>query len=411
MAAAFLALNAVFGRHFEVDPVEALENAAADARKPSGQFVFDIQTHYVAAPRNVPFALALRRGGRRLNPALQKDRGTMEDVYLENYIKEVFLDSDTDVAVLSGIPAASDASDILTPNELAKGRDLINQLTASQRLVAHGVIAPNKGPSELDEMRRQAQQLKIGAWKCYTGLTFHNAPNAWRVDDEKVGYPMLETARKLGVRNVCLHKGLPLQNTGVDGWHPRDIERAASDFPDINFIVYHSGFQAFDGWAGAGPDRFKPPARVNWVTDLCEIRQRNPKLTNIYAELGSTFGGMVVISPMLCGHVLGMLIQSLGADHVLWGTDSIWWGTPQWQIEAFRRFTMPDILMERFGYTPLTPEVKNAILGLNAAPLYGIDPAAQRHPMPPDYIARLKAAYQHDGPAPSLTQYGWVTRT
>ena len=144
------------------------------------------------------------------------------------------------------------------------------------------------------------------------------------------------------------------------------------------------------------------------MTDLCEIRRRNPKLTNVYAELGSTFGGIVVMSPLLCGHVLGMLIQSLGADHVLWGTDSIWWGTPQWQIEAFRRFTMPDVLMERFGYTPLTPDVKNAILGLNAAPLYGIDPGAHRQPIPPDYIARLKAAYRHEGPAPSLTQYGWV---
>ena len=69
-------------------------------------------------------------------------------------------------------------------------------------------------------------------------------------------------------------------------------------------------------------------------------------------------------SPMLCGHVLGMLIQSLGADHVLWGTDSIWWGSPQWQIEAFRRFTMPEPLMARLGYRPLTPEVKAQILGL-----------------------------------------------
>ena len=144
------------------------------------------------------------------------------------------------------------------------------------------------------------------------------------------------------------------------------------------------------------------------MTDLCEIRQRNPALTNIYAELGSTFGMMVITAPMLCGHVLGMLIQGLGADHVLWGTDSIWWGSPQWQIEAFRRFTMPDLLMQRFGYRPLTADVKAQILGLNAARVYGVDPNAHRNAVPADFVSKLKAAYRHEGATPSLTQYGWV---
>jgi uncharacterized protein len=116
----------------------------------------------------------------------------------------------------------------------------------------------------------------------------------------------------------------------------------------------------------------------------------------------------VITSPMLCGHVLGMLVQTFGADHVLWGTDSIWWGSPQWQIEAFRRFTMPEPLMKRFGYGPLTPDVKAQILGLNAARVYGIDPAAHRNPVPPDYVSKLRAAYREEGPRPSLTQYGWV---
>jgi predicted TIM-barrel fold metal-dependent hydrolase len=370
--------------------------------------VFDIQTHHVAAPRQFPGLLGLRAQGRRWNPALASDRGTMDDLYLANYIKEIFLDSDTDAAVLSGIPSVTDATNILPPDEMARTRDLVNQLTASHRLVAHGLVAPNKGSRDLDEMRRQAEQLKIGAWKGYTGIEFGDPPRTWRVDDEKVAYPMLEASRRLGVKNICLHKGLPFPNTPPEAWHPRDLERAARDFPDLNFIVYHAAFRELRSWIGAPPERFQPPARVDWVTDLCEIRQRNPKLTNIYAELGSTFGQMVITVPMLCGHVLGMLIQSLGADHVLWGTDSIWWGSPQWQIEAFRRFTMPDLLMQRFGYRPLTADVKAGILGLNAARVYGIDTGATRHPMPPDFVSRLKAAYREEGPTPSLTQYGWV---
>jgi uncharacterized protein len=408
MAAAFLALNAVFGRFFEVDPVEALESAAADARRPSDQFVFDVQTHHVAAPRQFAFLLGLRRLGRSWNPALEKDRGTMEDLYLDNYIKEIFLDSDTTVAVISGIPSATDAGNILPPDKMAETRDVINRLAASQRLIAHGLVSPNKGAADLDEMRRQAANLKISAWKGYTGLPFGTPPKPWRVDDETVAYPMLEASRRLGIKNICLHKGLPLQGGVEEYWHPRDIERAARDFPDLNFIVYHSAFHSLRPALEAARDEFRTSSRVDWVTDLCDIRLRNPGLTNIYAELGSTFGQMVITSPLVCGHVLGMLVQALGADHVLWGTDSIWWGSPQWQIEALRRFTMPESLMKRFGYGPLTPDVKAQILGLNGARVYGIDPGVHRHPVPADYVSKLKAAYRDEGPRPSLTQYGWV---
>ena len=64
-------------------------------------------------------------------------------------------------------------------------------------------------------------------------------------------------------------------------------------------------------------------------------------------------------------------------DRILWGTDSVWYGPPQSLIDAFRRFTIPDSMRERFGYPPLTPATKDAILGANAEALYGITrPAA-----------------------------------
>ena len=408
LAAAFLAMNQVFGSFFAVDPVEALEPAAFAQSQLRGQFIFDIQTHHVAAPRQVPWLLGLRRMGRRWNPDLEKDRGTMEDLYLENFIKEVFLDSDTTVAVISGISSATEATNILPPHKMAETREIINRLAASQRLLSHGLIAPNKGPGDLDEMRRQVENLGSSAWKGYTGLPFGSPPRAWWVDDQRVAYPMLETARRLGVRNVCLHKGLPLSGGVEEHWHPKDLERAARDFPDLNFIVYHSAFRSLEASLPAARDGFRHSARVDWVTDLCGIRRRNPGLTNLYAELGSTFGMLVITSPLLCGHVLGMLIQALGDDHVLWGTDSIWWGSPRWQIEAFRRFQMPEALMARFGVAPLTAEAKARIFGLNAARLFGVDPGAHRNPVPRDFVSRMKAAYLEQGPLPSLAQYGWI---
>jgi hypothetical protein len=69
---------------------------------------------------------------------------------------------------------------------------------------------------------------------------------------------------------------------------------------------------------------------------------------------------------------------------------------------------MPEPLMKIFGYRPLTPDVKAQILGLGAARVYGVDPSVHRNPVPHDFVSKLKAAYLHEGPAPSLTQYGWV---
>ena len=407
MAAAFLAMNAVFGRFFAVDPAEAWEAAAVSERQPPGQFVFDVQTHHVAARRESPSLLRWREIARRFNPDLRGREVRKEELYLENYIKEVFLDSDTSVAVISGIPSENERTNILPPDKMTETREIVNRLVASRRVVAHGLIAPNKGLGDIVEMEWQAQKLKIEAWKGYTGQPLGSARQQWAADDERVAYPMLEASRRLRVRNICLHKGLPFPGTAVDAWHPRDIEKAARDFPDLNFIVYHSGFKSVEE---SMRTNFGPgdPARVDWVTDLCEIRQKNPRLTNIYAELGSTFGLTVITAPRLCGHILGMLIQSLGADHVLWGTDAIWWGSPQWQIEAFRRFEMPESLMATFGYQPLTPEVKAKILGLNAAAVFGVDPNAVLNPVPRDFVSRMKAAYLEEGPQPSLTQYGWV---
>jgi hypothetical protein len=105
-----------------------------------------------------------------------------------------------------------------------------------------------------------------------------------------------------------------------------------------------------------------------------------------------------------------MILDAFGDDHLLWGTDSVWWGSPQWQIEALKRLEMPEPLMKRFGYAPLTTEVKRKILGLNAARVYGVDPEATRQALPSDYLDRLRKLAAEAGPdARSNLQYGWVS--
>ena len=410
MATAFAALNRAFGDYFTVHAAEMMEPAAAQELK-TDYFIFDVQTHHVAVGRTrvgTVNLLDFRRMGAPLNPALGKSEPKPEDLYLENYVKEVFLDSDTAVAAISGVPSLTDDANILPAGQMVRTRSLINQLTRSRRMVSHGLFSPDLGVKNKESMQAQAEKLKIDAWKGYTGQGLGPNKDGWWADDEKVAYPALEYSRKLKVTNICLHKGLALGLFNEEHCHPKDIVKASKDFRDLNFLIYHSGFKALEAALPAAEEGFRKNPYVPWVSDLCEWRKKNPHMTNVYMELGSTFGMMAITQPLLCCHVLGMIIDAFGADHVLWGTDSIWWGSPQWQIEALRRLQMPDQLIKQFGYKPLTVEVKRQIFGLNAARVYGVDPKAKRNPVPGDYIDQLKKLYKQAGHAPSNTQYGWV---
>jgi hypothetical protein len=125
-------------------------------------------------------------------------------------------------------------------------------------------------------------------------------------------------------------------------------------------------------------------------------------------ELGTVYAFSVITHPEIAGHLLGQIIDGYGADHVLWGTDCIWWGSPQWLIESFRRFQIPENLQEKFGYAPISDADREIIFGLNAAGLYDIDVDAARKAIPNDALTKMKVAYQEAGPEPSNTAYGWV---
>jgi uncharacterized protein len=407
MATAFLALNKVFGDYFTVRAAEAAEPAAAQEGRVD-YFIFDVQTHHVEAGRELPLLIDWRNQARAWNSFLEGPAEPAE-IHLENYIKEVFLDSETDVATISGVPSLSDEENILPPDKMARSRNWINLIARSRRMVSHGLFSPDLGSRNLESMHVQAEKLKLEAWKGYTGLGLGADKNGWWVDDEKVAYPALELARKLKVRNICLHKGLALGLFNEEHCHPRDIAKVSKDFPDLNFLIYHSGLRSVEDAARAVRPDAPDGGRLPWVSDLCEMRRQNPRMTNVYMELGSTFGMSVITSPEAACHILGMIIGAFGADHVLWGTDSVWWGSPQWQIEALKRLQMPESLQKRYGYQPLTTEVKRQIFGLNAARLYGVDPQERRNPVPSDYVDRLRDLYkQAGGPMPSNTQYGWV---
>jgi uncharacterized protein len=419
VAGVLLAMNAVFGRFFDIGEIELLESAAFAEQQGTPYFIFDVQTHYVGSHYDPANAEDHRKGGvskqgllslrRRIreagiNPKLTADTGTLDDLSWRNFVKEIFLDSETTIGLISTPPGPYPQEAVVPPREMAHIRDEVNRVAGSQRMLAHGLVTPQLGSADLDFMAMQAETLKVDAWKCYTGSCPKGFDRGWWMDDERIAYPMLERARKLSVKRVCVHKGLPLGPV-PDYNHPKDLIKASKDFPDIDFLVYHSGFKSAEDMKGLAAKTGEIP----WTTEFCRMKQQEPGIGNIYMELGSTFGQLVTTQPEACAHLLGQIIQTFGADHVLWGTDSIWYGTPQWQIDAFRRFQIPDYLIDRHRYQSLTRQVKEQVFGLNAARIFGIDVHAVRHDVPKDALSHIRMSYLEEGPEPSHRVYGWVT--
>ena len=137
----------------------------------------------------------------------------------------------------------------------------------------------------------------------------------------------------------------------------------------------------------------------------------------------------------MAAHILGQLLKFLGEDRVVFGSDSVWYGSPQWQIEALWRFEIPEEMRERYGYPELTETAKRKILGLNSARLYQLSSTrtvtaqGEYRPVPPDYasrisdelktllefpgfaadnLSRMKSEYLAKGAVPSNTRYGWI---
>lgn len=420
IAAGLLAMNQVYGALFQVAPSEVEEPAAAAAsrRALEHQFIFDVQLHFVHDKYAFEGLLGLREMAKAWNPRLAGERVSFDRYKFDNFVKEVFLDSQTDVGLLSGAPSDDLDNWFLSNGQLAEARALVNAVAGSRRLLCHAVFTPGQ-PGWLDELERAITELKPDSWKGYTiGDPLQPSRFPWRLDDEKLVYPAYERMLKAGITTVCIHKGLLPENYAdafPEQWEyakVEDLGQAAKDWPGLDFVIYHSALKPFGSLPEQHLARFEETGRIDWVTDLAEIPGKYG-VANVYAELGSTFASSAVTHPRHCAALLGTLIREMGSDHVLWGTDSVWYGSPQWQIEAFRRIEIPDDLQKSRGFAPLGAAdgpVRNAILGLNAARLYrlALEQAGKPVGLAGDYFSGLRRDYEAAGPRPSNRSYGFV---
>lgn len=346
-------------------------------------FIFDIQTHRVERTNATysTFLSILPQGG--------CGKGVPGCFTKEEYARKFFLESDTTCTVLSGIPA-TDGQNPLSNDEIAQTRDFIRGIAQdTERVITHAMILPNYNHDmQIAQMGPLMEKNKpLGAWKCYTPWGPGNGVTGFWLDDPATGLPFIEHGRELGVKVFCCHKGLPLPGFDNNYGDPKDIGVVAKMFPDTKFVVYHSAYNYGNGDESVGYTM----GDKGGVNSLVTAMMNNGLGTgsNVYGEIGTTWY-QVMRNTTQATHILGKLLKYLGEDNVVWGTDCMWYGSPQEQITTFMSFKMDETIRMKEGYPDLTPTIKNKILGLNSAKVFGVDPTATRCGIKETALAQLK---------------------
>jgi predicted TIM-barrel fold metal-dependent hydrolase len=215
------------------------------------------------------------------------------------------------------------------------------------RFIVNGRFDPRDGEAGLRQLEEDAARWNLQGVKLYTAEWHENGSRGWKLTDDEC-YRYLDKCQELGIRNIHAHKGPTIWPLNKDAFAADDVDQAATDFRDLNFIVEHSGIPRID--------------------DFAYLAVQEP---NVYAGLSVVIGAHMHARPKTFARFMGELLFWVGEDRMTFGSDySIW--LPKWQVEGFVDWQMPDD--EAFSdYPRLTTAGKKKILGLNVARLYGIE--------------------------------------
>jgi hypothetical protein len=390
-----------------LDTAACQETLASNA-----EFIVDAHTHHVIpngpwatnAPETVGLILGMLPAGCTDDPRLDcVDRAT--------YLHDMFLASDTTVAVLTDVPNSGPSNAPIPFPEAMDTQQILAGLAhgGASRLLVENVIAPNVGPlaATLDEMSAAAATGQVAAFKVYTAWS--PSGQGYSLENPGIGLPTVQHAHDLGVKVFVAHKGLPLVNFDPTFNHPDDMVAVSRQFPDMNFVIYHA---AWDPSHVEGP--YDPSATIGIDTLLAALdRHGVPPNDNVWVDV-ATMWRQLLTQPDQAAHAVGKLLKRVGDKRVMWGTDAIWYGSPQPQIMGMRAFQITAEYQDRFGYPALTDEIKASIFGTNAAALFGIDVTATRCALTQDPLTSKiseTAQLRSDGALPSpWTPHGPTTR-
>jgi len=243
-----------------------------------------------------------------------------------------------------------------------------------ERFVLNGRFDPREGLSGMRELERQNEEYDLQGVKLYTA-EWHEGSKGWRLDSDDA-FDFLELCVDLGIENIHPHKGPTIRPLNRDAFDVKDVDDAATSFPELNFIVEHLGLPRLD--------------------DFCWIAAQEP---NVY-------GGLAVAAPMAqnrprkFGEIMGELLFWMGEDNILFGSDYALWN-PDWLVETVMNAELTPDQRDEYG-VELTTDVMKKVMGENAAELYDIDIEAKKETFREDDVTEefgLESHYDRTGAA------------
>ena len=257
--------------------------------------------------------------------------------------------SDTDMIVAQPLPLTDLFHDGLSPWEKCA------EMAAKHpdRAVFWGSVNPLEGKKALDLMTRQVEDHGAKAFKFYNVRYDYGQPFPWRMDDPRVAFPVFEHAQKLGVNLIGVHKGVPLGPQPIEHTRTFDMDGAAANFPDINFVIFHVGLPWLD-----------------------EVLWQIVRFPNLYASIAATVNFIApppaACSPRRSARCCGGAARTRSSTAASRRS-----GTRSGRSRSSGTSSCRRDIVEEYGWPPLTEQAKRKILGGNLARLHGIDPEAK----------------------------------
>jgi predicted TIM-barrel fold metal-dependent hydrolase len=261
----------------------------------------------------------------------------------------VFEESTEDMAMAQAVPIFDWFTDGFAPihaqYEFAQAYPERGLFCGGVDPVYHGVERAR------EEIVRQVEEMGARSFKFYNA---HPNGRSWRCDDRELAYPLYQRIMEMGIDVVQFHKGVPFGPIYMEDFRPNDIQGAAYDFPDLNFVIHHL----------AEP----------YEQEAISICARYP---NVYLALSGPASNYL-LAPRKFQKQLGQMLQECGSEKLLWGSEAALYGSPQPYLEAFLEMEIPEDLQEGYGYPQVTREDKRRILGENFARLMKVDVEEKR---------------------------------
>jgi hypothetical protein len=288
----------------------------------------------------------------------------LKDWSIQELAHMLFVEGDVDLAVHHVLPLQTLYHDGLCSYE--KTREIRKRYP--DRFLVYAGVDPLRGTAALEELEQQVEALQPSGLKLYPaawlGESFRHT--GWRMDDASIAFPLFERARKLGIKNIAVHKGLPMGAVPIEAYKVDDIGGAADAFPELNFEIVHGGMAFLD-----------------------ETGMQLSLFPNVYVNLEVT-GALLVKRERWFAEALAGLLKWAGPAKIMWGSGTVFCH-PHPAIHKFwHDFQLPEDLVQVAGMQ-LTPDIKRMILGGNYARYAGIDIEAAKARIAHDRFSKQRA--------------------